>query len=122
MRKDSMPNRVQEMNDWSDYKQHIQHEIDRQATSTKALLWVAIAVSGVFNLIAITIAVVALINALMCGRDNLAVQKELGDCRINHAEVIKIAEKALDRAEQNYHTEAQHASEIRKRIKQYHEE
>lgn len=117
-----MPNRVQEMNDWSDYKQHIQTEIDRQATSTKALLWVAIAISGVFNLISITVAVVALINALMCGRDNLAVQKELGDCRINHAEVIKIAEKALDRAEQSSNSEAKHTSEIRKRIKQYHEE
>lgn len=116
-----MPNRIQDMNDWKEYQQHIKQEIDRQATSTKALLWVAIAVSGVFNLIALTVAIVALINALMCGRDNLSVQKELGECRINHAEVIKIAEKALDRAEQNYYTEAKHTSEIRKRIKEYHE-
>ena len=113
--------KVQEINDWKEYQQHIKQEIDKQATSTKALLWVAIAVSGVFNLIALTVAIVALINALMCGRDSMSMQKELGDCRINHAEVIKIAEKALDRAEQNYHTEAKHASEIRKRIKEYHE-
>jgi hypothetical protein len=114
-------NKVQEINDWKEYQQHIKQEIDKQATSTKALLWVAIAVSGVFNLIALTVAIVALINALMCGRDSMSIQKELGDCRINHAEVIKIAEKALDRAEQNYYTEAKHASEIRKRIKEYHE-
>ena len=113
--------KVQEINDWKEYQQHIKQEIDRQATSTKALLWVAIAVSGVFNLIALTVAIVALINALMCGRDSMSIQKELGDCRINHAEVIKIAEKALDRAEQNYYTEAKHASEIKKRIKEYHE-
>lgn len=113
--------KVQEINDWKEYQQHIKQEIDRQATSTKALLWVAIAVSGVFNLIALTVAIVALINALMCGRDSMSIQKELGDCRINHAEVIKIAEKALDRAEQNYYTDAKHASEIRKRIKEYHE-
>lgn len=113
--------KVQEINDWKEYQQHIKQEIDKQATSTKALLWVAIAVSGVFNLIALTVAIVALINALMCGRDNMSIQKELGDCRINHAEVIKIAEKALDRAEQNYYTEAKHASETRKRIKEYHE-
>jgi hypothetical protein len=114
-------NKLQEVNDWKEYQQHIKQEIDKQATSTKALLWVAIAVSGVFNLIALTVAIVALINALMCGRDSMSIQKELGDCRINHAEVIKIAEKALDRAEQNYYTEAKHASEIKKRIKEYHE-
>ena len=117
-----MPNRVQEMNDWKEYQERLKTEMDRQATSTKALLWVAIAISGLLNFIALTLAIVALINALMCGRDTLSIQKELSDCRINHAEVIKVAEKALDRAEQNYHTEAKHASEIRKRIKQYHEE
>jgi hypothetical protein len=116
-----MPNKVQEMNAWKEYQEHLKNEMDKQATSTKALLWVGIAVNGVFTLIALTVAIVALINALMCGRDNLSVQKELGECRINHAEVIKIAEKALDRAEQNYYTEAKHASEIRKRIKEYHE-
>jgi hypothetical protein len=116
-----MPNKLQEMNDWKEYQEHLKNEMDRQATSTKALLWVAIAVNGVFTFIALTIAVVALINALMCGRDNLSMQKEMNDCRINHAEVIKIAEKALDRAEQNYYTEARHASEIKKSIRQYHE-
>jgi hypothetical protein len=113
---------IKEMNDWQEFQQQLKKDMDRQVTSNKALLWVGIAINGMFTLIALTIAVVALINALMCGRDNLAVQKELGDCRINHAEVIKIAEKALDRAEQNYHTEAKHASEIRKRINKYHEE
>lgn len=113
--------KVNEMNDWKEYQAHIKQDIDRQATSTKALLWVGIAVNGMFTLIALTVAVVALINALMCGRDNLAVQKELGDCRINHAEVIKIAEKALDRAEQTHYAEAKHAAEVRKRIGQYHE-
>ena len=116
-----MPNKLQEMNDWKEYQEHLKNEMDRQATSTKALLWVAIAVNGVFTFIALTIAVVALINALMCGRDNLSMQKEMNDCRVNHAEVIKIAEKALDRAEQNYYTEARHASEIKKSIRQYHE-
>lgn len=116
-----MPNKLQEMNDWKEYQEHLKNEMDRQATSTKALLWVAIAVNGVFTFIALTIAVVALINALMCGRDNLSMQKEMNDCRINHAEVIKIAEKALDRAEQNYYAEARHASEIKKSIRQYHE-
>lgn len=113
---------VKEMNDWQEFQQQLKKDMDRQVTSNKALLWVGIAINGMFTLVALTVAVVALINALMCGRDNLAVQKELGECRINHAEVIKIAEKALDRAEQNYHTEAKHASEIRKRIKSYHEE
>lgn len=100
-----MPNKIQEMNDWKEYQEHLKNEMDRQATSTKALLWVAIAVSGVFTFIALTIAIVALINALMCNRDNLAIQKEMGECRINHSEVIKIAEKALDRAEQGYCSE-----------------
>ena len=98
--------KIAEMNDWKEYQEHLKNEMDRQATSTKALLWVAIAVNGVFTFIALTIAVVALINALMVNRDNLAMQKEMGECRINHAEVIKIAEKALDRAEQGYFPES----------------
>lgn len=111
--------KIAEMNDWKEYQEHLKNEMDRQATSTKALLWVAIAVNGVFTFIALTVAIVALINALMCGRDNLSVQKELSDCRINHAEVIKVAEKALDRAEQGYCINPRHASEIKKSIRQY---
>ncbi len=104
--------KIAEMNDWKEYQEHLKKEMNHQATSTKALLWVAIAISGVFNFIALTLSIVALINALMCGRDNLSIQKELGDCRINHAEVIKIAEKALDRVEQGRYKTA-HPSDDR---------
>lgn len=113
--------KIAEMNDWKEYQEHLRNEMDRQATSTKALLWVAIAVNGVFTFIALTIAVVALINALMCNRDNLAMQKEMNECRINHAEVIKIAEKALDRAEQGYCADFRHSAETKKSVRQYHE-
>ena len=113
--------KITEMNDWKEYQEHLRNEMDKQATSTKALLWVAIAVNGVFTFIALTIAVVALINALMCNRDNLSMQKEMNECRINHAEVIRVAEKALDRAEKGYCVNPRHTSETKPVIRQYHE-
>ena len=75
-----MPNST-EMNDWKEYQKQLRKEMDRQVTSNKALLWVGIAVNGLFNVITLVIAIVALINALMIGRDNLALQKEVSECK-----------------------------------------
>lgn len=113
--------KINEMNDWAEYQERLKTDMDRQVTSNKALLWVGIAVNGVFTLVALVVAIVALVHAMMLGRDNLALQKELVECKSEQVEATKIAEKALARAEQNYHTEAKHASEINKMIRQYHE-
>lgn len=75
-----MPN-SNEANDWKEYQKQLRKEIDRQATSNKALLWIGIAANGLFNVITLVIAIVALVNALMIGRDNLALQKEVSECK-----------------------------------------
>lgn len=96
-----------EMNDWRDYQKQLRKEMDRQVTSNKALLWVGIAVNGLFNVITLVIAIVALINALMIGRDNLSLQKELSECKselrtsVQSAEVMVMqAKRAYDNARQ----------------------
>lgn len=113
--------KINEMNDWAEYQERLKTDMDRQVTSNKALLWVGIAVNGVFTLVALVVAIVALVHAMMLGRDNLALQKEIIECKTQKNEAMQIAEKAMARAEQNYHTEAKHASEIKKMIRQYHE-
>lgn len=91
---------INEMNDWAEYQERLKQDMDRQVTSNKALLWTGIAVNGVFTLIALTIAVVALIHALMLGRDNLALQKEISECK---ASVIAL-EQECDDAKKAYGT------------------
>lgn len=101
-----MPNST-EMNDWKEYQNQLHKEMDKQVTSNKALLWVGIAVNGIFTVITLVIAIVALINALMIGRDNLSLQKEVTECKselrtsVQSAEVMVMqAKRAYDNARQ----------------------
>ena len=68
-------------NDWKEYQKQLRKEMDRQVTSNKALLWVGIAVNCLFTTVTLVVAIVALINALMIGRDNLSLQKDLAECK-----------------------------------------
>jgi hypothetical protein len=110
------------MNDWKEYQERLQHDMDRQVTSNKALLWTGLAVDTLLTFISLIVAIVALIQALMFGRDNIALQKEIAECKQQKNEAMIVAEKALARAEQNYCSEVKHAVELKSMIKSYHEQ
>lgn len=96
-----MPN--SEMNDWKEYQKQLRKEMDRQVTSNKALLWVGIAANGLFTVITLVIAIVALVNALMIGRDNLALQKEVSECK---AEIKTSIMKIKNTCDSNRHAQS----------------
>lgn len=85
-----MPN-SKHMNDWNEFQKQMNDHVNRQVTSNKTLLWVAISVNGIVTAITLVVAIVALIYALMVSRDNLAMQKELADCKTEiRTSVLKI--------------------------------
>lgn len=104
--------KINEMNDWAEYRERLTADMNRQVTSNKALLWVGIAVNGVFTLVALVVAIVALVYAMMLGRDNLALQKEIVECKSElRSSVQSIEEEAL-RAKRAYNNamQARHRS------------
>lgn len=85
---------INEMNDWATFKDHMNSDVDKRVASTKALLWVAIAVSGLFNLIALTIAVVALVHAMVLNRDNNALRDKISELAVRQEQSFEAVEDA----------------------------
>lgn len=93
--------KINDMNEWGEYRERLRKDIDSQVTSNKALLWVGIALNGIAALIALIIAVIALINTLMIGRDIASLQKDLIECRtlIDHVtDNVEHAKRTCDNA------------------------
>ena len=50
-------------------------------SASSSAVTVRIAVNCLFTTVTLVVAIVALINALMIGRDNLSLQKDLAECK-----------------------------------------
>lgn len=94
--------KINEMNDWAEYRERLTADMNRQVTSNKALLWVGIAVNGVFTLVALVVAIVALVHAMMLGRDNLALQKEIVECKSELRSSVQSIEEEAVKARRAY--------------------
>lgn len=103
-------NKINEMNDWAEYQEKLKSDMDRQVTSNKALLWVGITVNGIFTLVALVVAVVALVHAMMLGRDNLALQKEILECKTSLKSSIQTVEEEALKARRAYDSARQRDS------------
>lgn len=47
---------IKDQNDWADFRNHLNREMDRQVTSNKTLLWVGMTVLLVFNIVTLCVA------------------------------------------------------------------
>ena len=56
---------IKDQNDWSEFRSHLNREMDRQVTSNKALLWVSIGGLCLFNVITLCVALVSLMNTMV---------------------------------------------------------
>ena len=48
---------IKNQNDWAEFREHLNREMDRQSTSNKALLWVGMALLLALNIVTLCIAI-----------------------------------------------------------------
>lgn len=87
---------VRQQNDWAEFRQHLNTEMDRQVTSNKALLWVSISVLGVL----VSFCIVMIVNLMLAVTtlenkiNNL--NGEITKLQIDNASLVRIVNHRLN--------------------------
>lgn len=87
---------IRQQNDWAEFRQHLNTEMDRQVTSNKALLWVSISVIGVL----VSFCIVMIVNLMLAVTtlenkiNNL--NGEMTKLQIDNASLVRIVNHRLN--------------------------
>lgn len=89
-------NKLRQQNEWAEFREHLNKDMDNQVTSNKALLWTSVGILGVLLFICAVVIVNLLLHVNTLENKVSNIHTEMLKVQVDFNNIVRIVDKRLD--------------------------